>query len=381
LSQHTINFHSGPVIDFGFNPFKDNQIASVGDDGHVNLYNIPDGGLTDNVSEPTVHLGDHSRKSLLVRWNPTTSGILATAGGEGNVKVWDAGASSEVQSFDSDHGDLITDLAWDYFGGQFATTCKDKKVRIFDARSGNCTSTINAHDGSKSAKVLYMGTLDRLFTVGFVKGSSNRQFKIWDPRNSATPLHTHDYGTGAGVVMPFYDQDTNMLYMSAKGEGAVTYYELLPDGPHVLDCAVFRSTVPSKGCCYVPKRALDVTHNETARILKLTTSTVEPLRFFVPRKSEQFQDDLFPATAAGVPSQSAKEWLNGSTKGPMVIDLNPSSDHAARESLVGADSKPSATSGKYVKAKSASDLQKELETANSRIAELEAKLKLNGISY
>ena len=35
--------------------------------------------------------------------------------------------------------------------------------------------------------------------------------------------------------------------------------------------------------------------------------SVEPISFIVPRKSEAFQEDIFPDTNAGVPSLSAGE--------------------------------------------------------------------------
>jgi hypothetical protein len=68
--------------------------------------------------------------------------------------------------------------------------------------------------------------------------------------------------------------------------------------------------------------------NETARLLKLTTNSVEPLQFFVPRKSEVFQEDLFPDTAANVPAMSCAEWCGGMNKGPVLVSLNPA--HAGK---------------------------------------------------
>lgn len=62
---------------------------------------------------------------------------------------------------------------------------------------------------------------------------------------------------------------------------------------------------------------------ETARLLKLTTNAVEPLRFIVPRKSDAFQDDIFPDTYAGVPSLKADEWLGGESKPPVLVSLRP----------------------------------------------------------
>ena len=68
----------------------------------------------------------------------------------------------------------------------------------------------------------------------------------------------------AGVMMPFYDTDTNMLYLAGKGDGNVRYYEILADTPHVFDCDVYRSTVSARGMAWVPKRGLDTTKNEVS---------------------------------------------------------------------------------------------------------------------
>jgi len=54
---------------------------------------------------------------------------------------------------------------------------------------------------------------------------------------------------------------------------------------------------------FLPKRACNVMKCETAIALKLTGNAVEPLKFIVPRKSDAFQEDLYPPTFSGVPSQ------------------------------------------------------------------------------
>jgi coronin-1B/1C/6 len=58
----------------------------------------------------------------------------------------------------------------------------------------------------------------------------------------------------------------------------------------------------------VPKRALDVPACEIARFLKLTPKDmVIPVSMQVPRKSELFQDDIFPDTYAGVPTSTVEQ--------------------------------------------------------------------------
>jgi WD40 repeat protein len=154
------------------------------------------------------------------------------------------------------HSQAILDLAWDYIGSTYATTSRDKHVRIIDARSNQIVDMIEeAHDGNKSAKVTYCGLLDKICTVGFQKGTSKRFFKIWDPRNTTSALETKELDQAAGVVMPFFDTDTNMIYFAGKGEGQVKYYEIGSNVPYVLDCSLYRSNAGAKGACMIPKRA------------------------------------------------------------------------------------------------------------------------------
>ena len=84
----------------------------------------------------------------------------------------------------------------------------------------------------------------------------------------------------------------------------------------------YRSTKAQKGIAMVPKRGLDIMSCETTRLLKLTSNAVEPLRFIVPRKSDAFQEDIFPDTFAGVPSMTADEWLGGESRHVEKVFLN-----------------------------------------------------------
>ncbi|VDK55314.1 unnamed protein product, partial [Cylicostephanus goldi] len=48
------------------------------------------------------------------------------------------------------------------------------------------------------------------------------------------------------------------------------------------------------------------------RIYKLTTKgVVDVLQFFVPRKSDLFQHDLYPDTRSTVPALTAEEFMEG----------------------------------------------------------------------
>merc|ERR1712048_159396 len=95
---------------------------------------------------------------------------------------------------------------------------------------------------------------------------------IWDPKKMDACLHTEEIDSASGVMMPFYDEDTSMLYVGGKGDGNVRYYQLWDDGPTPvteLDC--YASSATAKGLCFLPKLACDVKACEVGRMMKLET--------------------------------------------------------------------------------------------------------------
>lgn len=364
--------HSAAVLDFDFNPFEDQLIASASEDQTIKLWRIPE-EYSSNITEPLLDLHGHSRKVTQLKFHPSAAGVLASVSGDYSVRLWDLTRGCERGALLAAHSELIQDLDWDYQGSNYATSCKDKHIRVVDARADCVVSRIDtAHEGAKSIKLTYMGSTGLLLTCGFTK-QSMRQFKIWDSRNLETPVKQVDIDQAAGVILPFYDNDTGLLYLVGKGDGNVRYYEISnSNGLDVFPISDYRSNVSAKGACWVPKRRLNIMGCETARILKLTSNSVEPLSFIVPRKSEAFQDDIFPDTASSQPAHTADEWFNGSNKCPILVSLDPSK--------AGTTSTTTPSTKIFTPAKSIAVLQAELDGAYARIAELEAKLAAAGIN-
>lgn len=78
------------------------------------------------------------------------------------------------------HTDIPLSLSWNWDGSAFATTCKDKSLRVIDARSGKVKAEKKkAHEGNKSAKCIFLKG-GKVFTLGFSK-RCDRQYALWDP--------------------------------------------------------------------------------------------------------------------------------------------------------------------------------------------------------
>jgi coronin-1B/1C/6 len=313
--------HKAAVLDVDFNPFNDTIIASASEDGTAKLWNIPEGGLTDTMRDAVQNLTGHKRKVGTVNWNPTAANVLATSSTDYSVKLWDVEKGAAPNTVDG-HGNIIQTVSWNYDGSQIVTACKDKKIRVLDPRSNSIVGEVAAHDGVKGSRAIFLGNTGKILSVGFSK-TSDRQYSIWDPSNLAAPLASENIDTASGQLMPFYDNDTGVLFLSGKGDGNVRYYELTDDGTKLYYLSQYTSSVPARGMCALPKLGCKTGKCEIARLLKLTPTTMEPISFQVPRKGadDVFQDDIFPPTAAPEPTVSAEEWFSGKTVAPKLISL------------------------------------------------------------
>ncbi|KAK1789722.1 hypothetical protein P4O66_015617, partial [Electrophorus voltai] len=133
--QPKICGHQGNVLDIKWCPFRDNIIASCSEDCSVRIWEIPDGGLRRNMTEAQMVLIGHSRRVGLIEWHPTCSGILYSAGYDGKILLWNLEKGEAVKMIDS-HSDVVLCMSFSRDGSLLATSCKDKKLRIIEARSG-----------------------------------------------------------------------------------------------------------------------------------------------------------------------------------------------------------------------------------------------------
>ncbi|ELK12970.1 Coronin-2A [Pteropus alecto] len=242
-----------------------------------------------------------------------------------NLDTKESVIKSPVKTIDC-HQDVILSMSFNTNGSLLATTCKDRKIRVLDPRAGSVLQEAS-YKGHRASKVLFLGNLKKLLSTGTSRWN-NRQMALWDQDDLSVPLTEEDLDGSSGVLFPFYDTDTNMLYVVGKGDGNIRYYEVSADKPYLNYLTEYRSYHPQKGIGVMPKRGLDVSSCEIFRFYKLITtkSLIEPVSMIVPRRSESYQEDIYPPTAGAQPSLTAREWLNGMNKErPLLKPVVPAS--------------------------------------------------------
>ena len=253
--------HTAPVLDTAWSPFDDSLVASVGEDSALALTRVDDQLLHDAWShdrkehlpdiEPLGRQSAHGRKAGHVKFHPTAEGILATASND--VKIWDVNAQKSVLQSET-HADMVQSFDWDWTGSTYATTCKDKKLRLFDPRSGAKAVTVaDSHTGVKRSRVCWLGSLDRIVTTGFSR-TSDRQTFLWDSRDlTKGPIKQMTIDQSSGMLMPFFVAGNKCVFRTRRSwssGGALT-----PPSPFAASSSLLARGEAS--CCPAERSSSD----------------------------------------------------------------------------------------------------------------------------
>lgn len=308
--------HTSAVLDTTFSPFDDEVVVSGGDDANISVWKVKPEQISEclDAAKTTGSVEDIKPKATFqggkrrvghVEFHPTAANVVAAATGDVAIKLFDIEKQlprSDLRGF----GDAIQSMAFDQTGSTVVATCRDRKLRMFDVRAPDCVQTTDSHGGIKGARAIWCGDKPRLITTGFSK-MSERQMFLWDVTQLTKPIKTVSLDSSNGIIMPFWS-DNNIVFLAGKGDGNIRYYELESDELHYL--SEYKSIEPQSGMTFLPRRALNVNENEIARAYKVTNPIIQPLSFYVPRKSESFQADIFPPVRAAEPSLTADEFFD-----------------------------------------------------------------------
>ncbi|TSK62521.1 Coronin-7 [Bagarius yarrelli] len=350
--QNSVN-----VADFCWDPFDPYKLVVAGDDAKIRVWKIPEGGLTETLTTPECVLKGHTEKIYTIKFHPHASGLLVSSSYDMTVRLWNLEAGCEVKKL-SGHQDQIFGMAWSPNGKLLATVCKDEKVGP-------------GPEGHRGGRVVWVCDGRYLLVSGF-NCRSERHLYLFSAESLASgPVATVPADVSPSTLVPFYDADTSLVFLTGKGDTCVYIYEIVTEAPYFMECSSFHSSEPHKGLCFLPKTVCNVCDVEVARAVRLSKTSIEPVAFKMPRiRKEFFQDDVFPETVEWWESSlNAASWLCGADGQHRKISLCPKNMTPVSEASREVKVRKYPPSSVYLEEKT--DEQKKEELLSAMVAKLE----------
>lgn len=202
-------------MDFQWDPFDTTRLAVACDDGIVKFWHIPDGGLTEPTNTPESELIAHLDKIYFIRFHPLAKDVFLTASYDMTIKFWNLKTMEEKINLKG-HTEQIFDYAWSPCGIYGATVSKDGKIRVYNPRKNeNPIREGIGPSGSRGARITWAIEGQYLLVTGFDK-VSERQISIYHSHNLAAPLNTVSLDVSPAILIPFYDEDSSVLFTTGK---------------------------------------------------------------------------------------------------------------------------------------------------------------------
>ena len=321
-TQARIKGHRASSLDLEFSPFSTDLLASSFDDGVVLLYKIPEGGITENITQEAQIYNKHTKKVPFVTFNPIASDVICSAAFNGEIHVWNALQGETICELNAE--DTPTCLNWSPNGVLIGTTTKNKLMQVFDPRSNNLIIKHQINEAIQAAKLAWIDN-ETFVTTSWNKGGQ-KQLKLWDIRKvnedlTSSEVHMTPIDTAKTVTTPYVDRESKLVYTIGKGEANIHYFDY-SEGVFKKGIS-FKASEPSISSVMFERKCLDYNQNEVDRFARYVNSQkVYYISFNIARRNPGFDQSLYPPVESGEPALSFEQWKSGENAEPIKKEIN-----------------------------------------------------------
>ena len=321
-NQPRIKGHRAYSLDLEFSPFSSDLLAASFDDGCVLLYKIPEGGITENITQEVQLYNKHTKKVPFVTFNPVASDVVCSAAFNGEIHIWNAIQGETVCEVNAE--DTPTWVNWSPNGVLVGATTKNKFMRVFDPRNNKEIMKHQINEGFQSAKFAWIDN-DTFVTTSWNKAGM-KILKLWDLRKvnedlTSSEVTSTQIDTSRTVTTPYVDRESKLVYTIGKGEAYIHYYDY-SEGTFKKGIS-FKASEPSISSVLFERKCLDYNKNEVDRFARYVNSEkVYYISFNIARRNPGFDQSLYPAVESGEPALSFDQWKAGETAEPIKKEIN-----------------------------------------------------------
>ena len=321
--QPRIKGRRANVLDLEFSPHSSDLLAAAFDDCMVALYKIPEGGLTQHLTQEVQIYQKHMKKVPFVTFNPVASNVLCTGAFLGDIHIWNALTGESYVELKAD--ETPTCVQWNPNGTLIGATTKKKTINIFDPRSNKLIMSHVINEAFQASKFAWLDN-EQFVTLGWNKTKA-KMMRLFDIRKVKEDLTAESEVTSikidssTTVTTPYVDRESKLVYVIAKGEALVRTFDY-STGTFIKGID-FSNGEPSISTVMFDRKCLDYNKLEVDRFARYVNShKVFYVSYTIPRRNPGYDPTLYPPVECGEPALTYEQWVGGETAEPIKKEIN-----------------------------------------------------------
>ena len=321
--QPRIKGRRANVLDLEFSPHSSDLLAAAFDDCMVALYKIPEGGLTQHLTQEVQIYQKHMKKVPFVTFNPVASNVLCTGAFLGDIHIWNALTGESYVELKAD--ETPTCVQWNPNGTLIGATTKKKTINIFDPRSNKLIMSHVINEAFQASKFAWLDN-EQFVTLGWNKTKA-KMMRLFDIRKVKEDLTAESEVTSIKidssntVTTPYVDRESKLVYAIAKGEAMVRTFDY-STGTFIKGID-FSKGEPSISTVMFDRKCLDYNKLEVDRFARYVNShKVFYVSYTIPRRNPGYDPTLYPPVECGEPALTYEQWVGGETAEPIKKEIN-----------------------------------------------------------
>ncbi|WOO85664.1 Peroxisome biogenesis protein 7 [Vanrija pseudolonga] len=170
------------VYDVAWNEAHENQLVAGCGNGAIRLFDITLQGL------PVAAWHEHTGEVVGVDWSNLEKSLFATASWDGSVKVWAVERATALQSLPINAGQVYAALFSPHTPGLLATAGQDGQVRLFDLRSAARAGPPRPTTAFAASPADILAADWNKYRPGVIAtAGKDKVVRVWDIRNPGVP--------------------------------------------------------------------------------------------------------------------------------------------------------------------------------------------------